>query len=83
MAARMAKLGAKAIVVDGRVRDVSEMEGRGIPVWSKGVSTVAAGAQAKAWAVNVEVHVGETMVEPVSFGYRFLCGDCTDLRVLG
>jgi regulator of RNase E activity RraA len=72
MAARIAKLGAKAIVVDGRVRDVGEMEGRGIPVWSRGVSTVGAGAQAKAWAVNVEVQVGETVVEPVSFGHGFL-----------
>lgn len=67
MAARMAKLGAKAVVVDGRVRDVGEMEKRGIPIWSRGVSTVGAGAQTKAWAVNVDVQIGETVVEPVSF----------------
>jgi regulator of RNase E activity RraA len=72
MAVRMAKLGAKAIVVDGRVRDVGEMERRDIPVWSRGVSTIGAGAQAKAWAVNVEVQIGETVVEPVGFRHRFL-----------
>lgn len=84
MAARMAKLGAKAIVVDGRVRDMAEMKERGISIWSRGVSTVAAGAQAKAWAVNVEVQVGETVVEPVGFWESFLalCASA-DLSVLG
>lgn len=68
MAARMRKLGARAVVVDGRVRDLAELRGLdGMQVWSKGVSTVATGAQAKAWAVGVSVSVGDVGVEPVSF----------------
>lgn len=83
MAARMTKMGARAIMVDGRVRDVGEMKRQGIPVWSRGISTVAAGAQAKAWAVNVGVHVGETLVEPVSFGHRSFAPWVADLSILG
>ncbi|KAF2400900.1 RraA-like protein [Trichodelitschia bisporula] len=62
MAARIAARGVRGVLVDGRVRDLGEIRGTGIPVWSKGVSTVGAGAQTKAWAVGCEVQVGETVV---------------------
>lgn len=64
MAARTRKLGAKGICVDGRVRDLAELRSQGIPIWSKATSTIATGAQAKAWAVGVPVTIGTTVVEP-------------------
>jgi len=66
MAARMKKLGAKAVLVDGRVRDLETVGNLGIPVWSKGTSIVGAGAQTKAWAVDVPIEVGASRVYPVS-----------------
>ncbi|KAJ9666587.1 hypothetical protein H2201_003246 [Coniosporium apollinis] len=68
MATRMAKLGAKALVVDGRVRDMSCLWGvaqeGGCPVWSRGTSTIGAGAEAKAHAVSVPVTVLGVKVHP-------------------
>jgi regulator of RNase E activity RraA len=66
MAARMAKLGAKGILVNGRVRDLSTLRGVGVPVWSSGTSIIGAGAETKAWSTNVPIAVGATTVEPVS-----------------
>ncbi|EON66904.1 hypothetical protein W97_06307 [Coniosporium apollinis CBS 100218] len=68
MATRMAKLGARALVVDGRVRDLSCLRGvaqeGGCPVWSRGTSTIGAGAEAKAHAVNVSVRISGMEVRP-------------------
>jgi len=66
MSARMAKLGAAAVLVDGRVRDLAELRTMGIPIWSRATSTIATSGQAKAWAVGLPVTVGLTTVEPVS-----------------
>lgn len=67
MAARMVKLGAKGIVVDGRVRDLDTLRGIGVPIWTKGTSIVGAAGESKAWAVNVQVHIGNVTVEPGDF----------------
>lgn len=64
MAARMHALGAKGIVVDGRVRDLSTLRDLGIPVWSRGTSIVGAGAETKAWAVGEEIEVNGVHVMP-------------------
>jgi regulator of RNase E activity RraA len=64
MAARMAKLGAKGVVVDGRVRDLDTLRGLEIPIWTKGTSIVGAAGETKAWAVNVAVQIGHVLVEP-------------------
>jgi regulator of RNase E activity RraA len=64
MAARMVKLGAKGVVVDGRVRDLDTLRGLGVPIWTRGTSIVGAAGESKAWAVNVEVHIGNVTVEP-------------------
>lgn len=64
MAARMQILGAKGIVVDGRVRDLSTLRGLDVPVWSKGTSIIGAGAETKFHAREVSVKVGETVVKP-------------------
>ncbi|KAF2749853.1 RraA-like protein [Sporormia fimetaria CBS 119925] len=64
MAARMQRLGAKAVVVDGRVRDLGELRKLEVPVWSKGTSVIGAGAETKFHAREVEIRVGETVVRP-------------------
>lgn len=64
MAARMVRLGAKGVVVDGRVRDLDTLRGLGVPIWTKGTSIVGAAGESKAWAVNVQVHIGNVIVEP-------------------
>jgi len=62
MAARMKKLGAQAIVVDGRVRDLVALNATQLPIWSKGTSIIGAGAETKFHAHNVPVRIGETTV---------------------
>ena len=64
MALRMARLGARGIVVDGRVRDLDALRALDIPVFSRGVSSIGTAGEAKAWALDVPVAVGETVVEP-------------------
>ncbi|OKL60085.1 hypothetical protein UA08_04714 [Talaromyces atroroseus] len=55
MAARMSFLGVKAVVVNGRVRDLAELSATGLHVWSKATSTVGTGAEAKAGLRNVPI----------------------------
>jgi regulator of RNase E activity RraA len=67
MAARMARLGARGVVVDGRVRDLESMRQLalgGMSVWARGTSVVGAGAEAKFHAKNVPVRIGEAVVSP-------------------
>ncbi|KIW02487.1 uncharacterized protein PV09_06290 [Verruconis gallopava] len=66
MAARMRALGATAVVVDGRVRDLSTLRNLSsdMPIWSKGTSIIGAGAETKAWCTNVEIQVGQCFVAP-------------------
>ena len=64
MATRMARLGAKGIVVDGRVRDLGSLGRAGIPIFSRSTSTIGTAGEARAWAHNVRIQVGETTVEP-------------------
>lgn len=67
MALRISKLGAKGVLVDGRVRDVRYLkESVDMPIWSKSTSIVATSGECKAHAVNVPITVGPTKVEPVS-----------------
>ncbi|KAF2003714.1 RraA-like protein, partial [Amniculicola lignicola CBS 123094] len=65
MAARMKHLGAKAVVVDGRVRDLATLAqlSDAVPVWSKGTSIIGAGAESKFHAIGVPVQIGEVVVE--------------------
>ncbi|GME27693.1 hypothetical protein BKCO1_1000354 [Neofusicoccum parvum] len=59
---RMEQLGAKGVLVSGRVRDLETLKGLKIPVWSKGTSSVGAGAQTKAYAVGYPVELGDVTV---------------------
>ncbi|KAF2089304.1 DlpA domain-containing protein [Saccharata proteae CBS 121410] len=64
-ATRMKKLGTKGVVVSGRVRDLGVLRGldtRGWHVWCRGNSTVGAGAETKAWAMDVPIEVGRNGV---------------------
>lgn len=63
MATRMQRLGVQGIVVDGRVRDIVELNETEVPIWSKGTSVIGMGAQSKCHAKNVPVNIGETVVE--------------------
>ncbi|KAF2674066.1 RraA-like protein [Microthyrium microscopicum] len=64
MAERMVRLGARGVVVDGRVRDLEVMRGLSVPVWSKGTSIVGSGGEAKAWATDVPIQIDNTEVCP-------------------
>jgi len=66
MAARMRTLGARAVIVDGRVRDLSTLRNLAadMPIWSRGTSVIGAAAEAKAWGTNVELLIGHASVMP-------------------
>jgi regulator of RNase E activity RraA len=64
MAVRMKYLGIRGVVVNGRIRDLSEIQGCSLPVWARGTSTVGTGAEAKAGLREVRVEVGGVGVEP-------------------
>lgn len=66
MAMRIKTLGARAVLVDGRVRDLATLRNLSaeMPIWSRGTSIVGAAAEAKAWCTNVEVQVGQCFVAP-------------------
>ncbi|KAJ5156651.1 hypothetical protein N7492_009454 [Penicillium capsulatum] len=64
MATRMKVLGIKAAVVNGRVRDLRELQATELPVWARGTSTVGTGAEAKAGVRNVPVAIGGLEVSP-------------------
>ncbi|KAF9876181.1 DlpA domain-containing protein [Colletotrichum karsti] len=64
MAVRMKVRQAKAVVVVGRARDLDELTSTGLPIWSRGLSTVGAGADSTPWAVQVPITVDGTVVNP-------------------
>ncbi|KAJ5650793.1 uncharacterized protein N7484_004516 [Penicillium longicatenatum] len=64
MATRMRALGIKAAVVSGRVRDLRELQGTGLPIWARATSTVGTGAEAKAAARDVPISIGGITVSP-------------------
>ncbi|KAF3930958.1 hypothetical protein ABW19_dt0210411 [Dactylella cylindrospora] len=64
VAGRIQTLGALGIVVDGRIRDITELKGLGVNVWAKGVSTVGAGGESKCIAVGCEVEIEGVKVVP-------------------
>ena len=67
VAARIKKLGAAGVVVDGRIRDLQEIRVglEGFPVFSKGTSTVGAGAESKAVQVGGEIEIEGCKVRQV------------------
>ncbi|MCJ1313385.1 hypothetical protein MMC25_007063 [Agyrium rufum] len=64
MALRMKKLGAKGVVVSGRVRDMEELEETGLTIYAKGTSTVGTAAESEIHAIQVPIQVGDVEVRP-------------------
>ncbi|GKT57807.1 DlpA domain-containing protein [Colletotrichum tofieldiae] len=64
MAVRMKVRQAKAVVVVGRARDLGELASTGLPIWTRGLSTVGAGAESTPWAVQVPINVDGTVIAP-------------------
>ncbi|QRD83000.1 DlpA domain protein [Aspergillus flavus] len=64
MAVRMKYLGVKGALVNGRVRDLSEIRECQLPVWARATSTVGTAAEAKPGARNVPVSLGGVTVSP-------------------
>ncbi|KAB8074129.1 ribonuclease E inhibitor RraA/Dimethylmenaquinone methyltransferase [Aspergillus leporis] len=64
MAARMKYLGVKGALVNGRVRDLSEIRECQLPVWARATSTVGTAAEAKPGLHNVPVSLGGVTVYP-------------------
>jgi len=64
MAVRMKYLGVQGVVVDGRVRDLAELQGCGLPVFAKGTSTVGSGAEAKSGQREVPVVIEGVAIAP-------------------
>ncbi|KAL2866628.1 RraA family protein [Aspergillus lucknowensis] len=62
MAVRMKYLGISGVVVNGRIRDLAEIQGCNLPVWAKGTSTVGTGAEAKPGLRGVSIDVGGVVV---------------------
>ncbi|PKX92680.1 RraA family protein [Aspergillus novofumigatus IBT 16806] len=62
MAVRMKVLGVRGVLVNGRVRDLAEINECKLPVWAKGTSTVGSGAEAKPGARDVPVDVGGDII---------------------
>ncbi|ELR09868.1 hypothetical protein GMDG_04348 [Pseudogymnoascus destructans 20631-21] len=63
LAMRLKYRGVRAVIAHGRVRDVGEIRGVELPVWSLGTSTVGSGGGVKAHAVDVVVEVGGVSVK--------------------
>jgi len=64
MAARMKSLAVKGVVVDGRIRDIEELEDSGLPIWAKATSTVGTGAATTPHAWNVPITISGITVHP-------------------
>lgn len=69
LATRLKVRGVKGAVVDGRVRDVDSIGqlcagGAPFQVWSRAVSAVGTGLEAKPWAVDVPLKIGPVTVRP-------------------
>ncbi|OLN85204.1 4-hydroxy-4-methyl-2-oxoglutarate aldolase [Colletotrichum chlorophyti] len=64
MAVRMKVRQAKAVVVVGRARDLIELTSTGLPIWTRGLSTVGAGAESTPWAVQVPINIDGAVINP-------------------
>ena len=63
-AARIAHLGAKGLLVSGRIRDQADMAELGLSIWSRGTSIVGAGAESKPQATQVPIEIDGVTIEP-------------------
>lgn len=68
VASRLKHRGVAAAVIDGRVRDIASCgeicNTSDFQVWSRAISTVGTGLEAKPWAVDVPLKAGGITVRP-------------------
>jgi len=64
MTLRMKVLGAKGVVVAGRVRDMGELEEAGMHIWARATSTVGSGGLSTPLAMQVPLDIDGTIVKP-------------------
>ncbi|POS88044.1 hypothetical protein EPUL_000303 [Erysiphe pulchra] len=64
LALRIKILGVRGVVVSGRVRDITELNSTGLPIWSRGTSIVGAAAESKPLATQVPLNINGTLVTP-------------------
>ena len=65
MTARAVQVGAQGVIVDGRIRDLAEIEEMGLPVWAKGKSTMGASPFCKLTKVAEPVTLCQDTICPV------------------
>lgn len=65
LAALKAKsFGIQAVIVDGAIRDVDDIEGLGLPVWSKGVTCLTGRGRVEGVGINVPIQLSHVQVCP-------------------
>ncbi|KYK55032.1 menaquinone methyltransferase [Drechmeria coniospora] len=64
MALRMKARRVAALIVAGRVRDLTELRATGLAISAYGTSTVGAGAATVPWALQVPLDINGVMVRP-------------------
>ncbi|KAH8690553.1 ribonuclease E inhibitor RraA/Dimethylmenaquinone methyltransferase [Talaromyces proteolyticus] len=78
MITRLHHRGVLGVVADGRIRDVKSCtkirRNTTFQVWSKGVSAAGPSLEAKPWAIDVPLKIGETWIKPGDF----ICADEED-----
>ncbi|RFU25915.1 hypothetical protein B7463_g10424, partial [Scytalidium lignicola] len=83
MASRLKVRGVLGAIVDGRIRDIASCttlcaEGEGnFQIWSKGFSSAGPSLEAKPWAVDVPLQIGDISVKPGDI----LCADEGDIAI--
>ena len=65
MTARATQVGALGAIIDGRVRDLPEIEGMKFPVWAKGKSTMGAAPFCKLAEVGRPINLCDDTIFPV------------------
>lgn len=60
----MARRGVQGLIIDGAVRDVSELRALPFPTWARGVATAAGSVDAPAGEVNIPIACGGVVVNP-------------------
>ena len=68
MVTRLQQRGILGAVADGRIRDLNSSkiicQDTGFQVWHKGVSAAGPSLEARSWAVDVPLKIGDVWVQP-------------------
>ena len=68
IATRLRHRGVSGVIVDGRIRDIKSCtticDESPFQIWSAGISAVGFSIEAKPWAVNIALQIGDVWVKP-------------------